>query len=403
MSIHVGQRSVYLVRAGECISDVERSRLPPIPQRSSSPPPSSSSDVRSDCCSEAAAVAPTPIASATVTPAVVRQLLPSASFSEAVGRFDCGDTAPRALSAGLKLSARGRDFAQQLAAFVLRRTCGGCSPAPSHVAGKTSPPASGSCAIEGSTGDGGAALAGAAASSTPVLRWNAQGVVPKRFLHRLLPATGTFDLPFTAFPSTPKGVVPGGPKGVVPGGPTSDIVDESFLGVQWALPRQTAHYAAEMDREAGAERMLHEAGLTEEVVAVFDAPPAVFTSTLPRTIETASLLSVPTQALSALNPMETGVCQGVPLFHIRENFREEWEKFIAAPDRVRHRIAGAESILDVVARLAPVVVEIERCRRPVVIVSHLSTLQVQRFMCVCACVSVCVSGEEGEGLRLREG
>ena len=55
---------------------------------------------------------------------------------------------------------------------------------------------------------------------------------------------------------------------------------------------------------------------------------------------------------------------------------DEYERWRSAPDRATHRIPGGESLVDVVNRLAPVVVEMERCRRPVLVVSHLSTLQV---------------------------
>lgn len=46
-----------------------------------------------------------------------------------------------------------------------------------------------------------------------------------------------------------------------------------------------------------------------EELLVFDAAPAVYTSTLPRTIDMAADLPFPSQALSALNPMETGICE----------------------------------------------------------------------------------------------
>jgi broad specificity phosphatase PhoE len=39
-------------------------------------------------------------------------------------------------------------------------------------------------------------------------------------------------------------------------------------------------------------------------------------------------------------------------------------------------VLGGESIVDVVMRLQPFVIELERQRRPVLVVSHLSTLQV---------------------------
>lgn len=109
---------------------------------------------------------------------------------------------------------------------------------------------------------------------------------------------------------------------------------------------------------------------------IFDAPPAVYTSTLPRTMDMVHDLPFSAQALSALNPMETGICLGIPLQYLQSQFPEEYAKWKEAPDRARYRIPGGESLMDVVARLTPFVIEMERQRKPVLIVSHLSTLQV---------------------------
>lgn len=119
------------------------------------------------------------------------------------------------------------------------------------------------------------------------------------------------------------------------------------------------------------------AGTTDELL-VFEEGPAIFTSLLPRTIETVEGLSsaYPITATVALNPMSTGIAMGVPLQHLKESFPDEWRRFQEAGDKVHHRVTGGESLADVVARLQPLVIEIEREKRPVLIVSHLSTLQV---------------------------
>lgn len=74
--------------------------------------------------------------------------------------------------------------------------------------------------------------------------------------------------------------------------------------------------------------------------------------------------------------MSTGVAMGVPLQHLAQAFPEEWRAFQEATDKVHHRVTGGESLSDVVARLTPLVIELERQRRPVLAVTHLSTLQV---------------------------
>jgi len=135
----------------------------------------------------------------------------------------------------------------------------------------------------------------------------------------------------------------------------------------------------------------------ESELLVFDQAPAVFTSTLPRTIQTVAQLPFPSQQLSALNPMETGICLGVPLQYLPSQFPDEYARWATAPNRATHRITGGESLTDVVQRLTPFVIEMERCRRPVLVCSHLSTLQVllayfkgARWACVCVRARACV-------------
>jgi broad specificity phosphatase PhoE len=67
---------------------------------------------------------------------------------------------------------------------------------------------------------------------------------------------------------------------------------------------------------------------------------------------------------------------GIPLQYLKSQFPDEYTRWQAAPDRARYRITGGESLMDVVARLTPLIIELERQRRPVVVISHLSTLQV---------------------------
>lgn len=111
---------------------------------------------------------------------------------------------------------------------------------------------------------------------------------------------------------------------------------------------------------------------------VFDAQPVVFTSTLPRTIQMAAALPFRSQQMSALNPMDTGAFR-VPIQFLRTASplgALVYDRWRSAPDRAHARIEGGESLADVVTRLAPFVLELERCRRPTVVISHLSTLQV---------------------------
>mmetsp|Transcript_7175 Transcript_7175/g.10671 ORF Transcript_7175/g.10671 Transcript_7175/m.10671 type:complete len:532 (+) Transcript_7175:22-1617(+) len=106
-------------------------------------------------------------------------------------------------------------------------------------------------------------------------------------------------------------------------------------------------------------------------------PTAVpFTSTLPRAIETAYYLPNrpnSNQSWSALGILDTGICHGMSVSDIREKMPVEysdWER-----DPFHFRFPGGESLVDMNRRLAEVVLEVERVREPVVVVSHLSTIQ----------------------------
>lgn len=77
---------------------------------------------------------------------------------------------------------------------------------------------------------------------------------------------------------------------------------------------------------------------------------------------------------SALNILNTGVCHGVDADVVKKTYPEQyihWKK-----GKFEYRFPGGESQEDLVHRLVPIVKEIERHTSPVLIVSHLSTLQV---------------------------
>eukprot|EP00472_Partenskyella_glossopodia_P006290 CAMPEP_0197522340 /NCGR_PEP_ID=MMETSP1318-20131121/7500_1 /TAXON_ID=552666 /ORGANISM="Partenskyella glossopodia, Strain RCC365" /LENGTH=394 /DNA_ID=CAMNT_0043074693 /DNA_START=12 /DNA_END=1196 /DNA_ORIENTATION=- len=104
--------------------------------------------------------------------------------------------------------------------------------------------------------------------------------------------------------------------------------------------------------------------------------PAVFTSTLPRAIETAKAFvdsKGSSQQWSALNVMDTGILHGMKVKDIKSKMPDEYKKW--KEDPFLYRFPGGESYMDLCHRLSDLVLELERTRRPVVVVSHLSTLQ----------------------------
>ncbi len=94
----------------------------------------------------------------------------------------------------------------------------------------------------------------------------------------------------------------------------------------------------------------------------------VWTSTLKRTIQTASYLNFPSTEWRALVEIQVGVCDHLTYEQIEEKFPDE---FLARKrDKLRYRYPQGESYLDVVQRIEPVIFELERIQTPVLLVVH---------------------------------
>ncbi len=96
--------------------------------------------------------------------------------------------------------------------------------------------------------------------------------------------------------------------------------------------------------------------------------PVVFTSTLHRTVDTAAHLPWPRTALKNLDEIDAGRYDGWTYDAIEAQAPDEWSARKA--DKLRYRYPRGESYLDVIQRLEPVIVEMERRREPVVVVAH---------------------------------
>ncbi len=99
----------------------------------------------------------------------------------------------------------------------------------------------------------------------------------------------------------------------------------------------------------------------------------VWTSTLVRTLETAELVGVPGLSWYALNEIEAGACDGMTYGEIKQNFPEQYSA--RSRDKLDFRYPQGESYTDVIQRVEPVVLELERQRRPVLIISHQAVLR----------------------------
>ncbi|XP_019437101.1 PREDICTED: 6-phosphofructo-2-kinase/fructose-2,6-bisphosphatase isoform X2 [Lupinus angustifolius] len=106
---------------------------------------------------------------------------------------------------------------------------------------------------------------------------------------------------------------------------------------------------------------------------------SIWTSTLQRTILTARpIAGFPKIQWRALDEINAGVCDGMTYEEIKKNMPEEYE-YVAdvsrKKDKLRYRYPRGESYLDVIQRLEPVIIELERQRAPVVVISHQAVLR----------------------------
>ncbi|XP_002987173.2 6-phosphofructo-2-kinase/fructose-2,6-bisphosphatase [Selaginella moellendorffii] len=101
---------------------------------------------------------------------------------------------------------------------------------------------------------------------------------------------------------------------------------------------------------------------------------SIWTSTLRRTILTAThITGFPKVQWRALDEIDAGICDGMTYEEIKETMPDEYQS--RKLDKLRYRYPRGESYLDVIQRLEPVIVELERQRSPVVVVAHQAILR----------------------------
>ncbi|XP_027000371.1 6-phosphofructo-2-kinase/fructose-2,6-bisphosphatase 1 isoform X4 [Tachysurus fulvidraco] len=98
----------------------------------------------------------------------------------------------------------------------------------------------------------------------------------------------------------------------------------------------------------------------------------VWTSHLKRTIETAEALGVPYEQWKALNEIDAGVCEEMTYEEIQENYPEEFA--MRDQDKYRYRYPKGESYEDLVHRLEPVIMELER-QENVLVICHQAVMR----------------------------
>lgn len=160
----------------------------------------------------------------------------------------------------------------------------------------------------------------------------------------------------------------------------------SFLLNQHITPRPiylTRHGESAFNRHGriGGDSSLTEVGrvygralgdfVTEQFGA--DDPLVVWTSSLQRTRETAAALPRASHAWRVLDEIDAGICDGFTYQEIQRSMPGEYAARLA--DKFRYRYPRGESYEDVIDRLDPAILEIERQRAPILIVAHQAVLR----------------------------
>jgi len=99
----------------------------------------------------------------------------------------------------------------------------------------------------------------------------------------------------------------------------------------------------------------------------------VWTSTLRRAIETAEPLGRSFLPIRALDEINTGICDGLTEAEIAERHADEHR--LRHGNKLAYRYPRGESYEDVIRRLDPVVLELERHRAPVLVIAHQAVLR----------------------------
>ena len=99
----------------------------------------------------------------------------------------------------------------------------------------------------------------------------------------------------------------------------------------------------------------------------------VWISTLKRTHQSARHFSVRPVVWRALDEIDAGLCDGMTYSDIREQMPEEFTA--RAANKFRYRYPRGESYEDVIQRLEPVIIELERQTAPVLIIAHQAVIR----------------------------
>lgn len=117
---------------------------------------------------------------------------------------------------------------------------------------------------------------------------------------------------------------------------------------------------------------LYSTQLGEYINQLQDDNVVVWTSWLRRTIQTAQHIRGSQERWKTLNEIDSGDCSGLTYDQVREKFPHEMAK--RKKDKFMYRFPNGESYEDLVARMEPVIMELER-KETVVVVGHQAVLR----------------------------
>eukprot|EP01104_Vermistella_antarctica_P006174 TRINITY_DN16899_c0_g1_i1.p1 TRINITY_DN16899_c0_g1~~TRINITY_DN16899_c0_g1_i1.p1 ORF type:complete len:600 (+),score=60.93 TRINITY_DN16899_c0_g1_i1:156-1802(+) len=100
----------------------------------------------------------------------------------------------------------------------------------------------------------------------------------------------------------------------------------------------------------------------------------IWASTLKKSIETAEHIGPQFKTFQCLKEVDSGKCDGMTYAEIQELYPDVWNS--RQEDKLRYRYPQGESYLDLIERLKPIILELERIDRDVVIVAHQAVLRV---------------------------
>jgi len=103
-----------------------------------------------------------------------------------------------------------------------------------------------------------------------------------------------------------------------------------------------------------------------------NAPLTVWTSTLQRTIQTGQFLPYNKLTWKSLDELDAGVCDGMTYEEIEKAYPEDFAN--RDEDKFNYRYRGGESYRDVVVRLEPIIMELER-QDNILIIGHQAILR----------------------------